>query len=72
MKALGPERLRDLQYFQGGEPVFTLDEAIDLQSFPDNVLDLYNAFRRGIQPFRLVLMGVGLIGLARLGRGARA
>lgn len=49
MKALGPDRLRDLQYFQGGEPVFTLDPAIDLQSFPDDVLDLYNAFRRGVQ-----------------------
>lgn len=49
MKALGPKRLRDLQYFQGGEPVFTLDPAIELKSFPDNVLDLYNAFRRGVQ-----------------------
>src|SRR5690606_25701 len=49
MRALGPDRLRDLQYFQGGEPVFTLDEAIDLQSFPEAVLDLYNAFRRGVR-----------------------
>ncbi len=49
VKALGPERLRDLQDFQGGEPVFTLDPAIDLDSFPDNVLDLYTAVRRGVQ-----------------------
>ncbi|MGE3188568.1 MAG: penicillin acylase family protein, partial [Vicinamibacterales bacterium] len=45
MKALGPEGLRELMYFQGGEPVFTLDPAIDLQTFPDDVLSLYDAFR---------------------------
>jgi penicillin amidase len=49
MKALGAERLRDLQYFQGGEPVFTLDPAVDLQAFPDNVLELYSAFRTGLK-----------------------
>ncbi|MGE3277525.1 MAG: penicillin acylase family protein [Vicinamibacterales bacterium] len=48
MKALGPERLRELMYFQGGEPVFTLDPAIDLASFPDDVLQLYDAFRTPI------------------------
>ena len=62
MKALGPEALRSLQYFQGGEPVFTLDASIDLAAFPDNVLGVYNAFRNPIQfrpedvapPFRAV------------------
>ena len=49
MQAIGPEALRSLQYFQGGEPVFTLDPAIDLAAFPDNVLNLYNAFRNPIQ-----------------------
>ena len=49
MKAISPEALRSLQYFQGGEPVFTLDPAIDPAAFPDNVLSLYNAFRSPIQ-----------------------
>jgi penicillin amidase len=48
MKAAGPEAVRELMYFQGGEPVFTPDPAIDLKSFPDNVLELYSAFREGI------------------------
>ena len=49
MKAIGPEALRSLLYFQGGEPVFRLDPAIDLAAFPDNVLGLYSAFRDPIQ-----------------------
>lgn len=49
LRALGPEKLRDLMYFQGGEPVFALDAAIDGRRFPDDALDLYTAFR---EPFR--------------------
>jgi penicillin G amidase len=49
MKAMGAEALRSLQYFQGGEPVFTLDPAINLAAFPDNVLSVYNAFRNPVQ-----------------------
>jgi penicillin amidase len=49
MQALGPGALRSLQYFQGGEPVFTLDPAIDLAAFPDNVLSLYSAFRNPVR-----------------------
>ncbi|MDP1570107.1 MAG: penicillin acylase family protein [Vicinamibacterales bacterium] len=49
MKALGADRLRELLYFQGGEPVFTLDPSIDLASFPDEVLELYQAFRSPIE-----------------------
>lgn len=45
MKAVGPHRVRELMYFQGGEPVFTPDPSIDLKTFPDNVLELYSAFR---------------------------
>ena len=60
MKAAGPEAVRDLMYFQGGTPVFTPDPAIDLKSFPDDVLALYRAFRGPIafeptdiaEPFR--------------------
>ena len=49
MKTLGLEALRSLQYFQGGDPAFTLDPAIDAAAFPDNVLDVYSAFRTPIQ-----------------------
>jgi penicillin amidase len=48
MKVASPEAVRDLLYFQGGEPVFTPDPAIDVKSFPDNVLELYSAFRESI------------------------
>jgi penicillin amidase len=48
MKAVGPEAVRDLMYFQGGEPVFTPDAALDLKSFPDNVLEVYSAYRDSI------------------------
>jgi penicillin G amidase len=49
MKAAGPAAVRELMYFQGGEPTFTPDPAIDLQTFPDNVLELYSAFRGSIE-----------------------
>jgi len=49
IKAIGLERTRDLLYFQGGDPRFELDAAIDPKTFPDNVLDLYTAFRASIQ-----------------------
>jgi penicillin amidase len=45
MKNASPDAVRELLYFQGGEPVFTPDPALDLQAFPDNVLELYSAFR---------------------------
>jgi penicillin amidase len=49
MKRAGVEAVRDLMYFQGGDPVFTPDPSIDLQTFPDNVLELYSAFRGSIE-----------------------
>ena len=48
MKRAGPEAVRDLMYFQGGDPVFTPDPSIDLKTFPDDVLELYSAFRGSI------------------------
>lgn len=45
MSAIGPARLRALVYFQGGEPVFTPDAALDLNAIPDNVLEVYDAFK---------------------------
>jgi penicillin amidase len=49
LKVLSPDALRELMYFQGGEPVFTPDAALDPKSFPDNVLDLYDAFRNPVE-----------------------
>ena len=48
MKRAGPDAVRELIYFQGGDPVFTPDPSIDLKTFPDNVLELYSAFRGSI------------------------
>jgi len=49
MQAGGPDAVRELMYFQGGEPVFTPDPAIDMQTFPANVLELYSAFRDTVE-----------------------
>ena len=49
IKAIGLDRTRELLYFQGGNPRFELDAAIDPGTFPDNVLELYTAFRAGIE-----------------------
>jgi penicillin amidase len=49
LKAMSPEALRELMYFQGGEPVFTPDAALDPKTFPDNVLELYSAFRNALE-----------------------
>lgn len=49
LKAMSPEALRELMYFQGGEPVFTPDAALDPKTFPDNVLELYSAFRNAVE-----------------------
>ena len=48
IKAIGIDQTRELLYFQGGDPRFELDAAIDLKTFPDEVLSLYNAYRAGI------------------------
>lgn len=45
MAAVGPAAVRELLYFQGGEPAFTPDAAIDPRRVPDNVLELYSSFR---------------------------
>ena len=49
IKAIGIDQTRALIYFQGGNPRFELDAAIDPKTFPDNVLELYTAFRTAIQ-----------------------
>jgi penicillin amidase len=48
MAASSPAVVRELLYFQGGEPVFTPDPALDPKALPANVLALYSAFRGGV------------------------
>jgi penicillin G amidase len=49
--AIGADKVRELGYFQGGEPVLTPDAALNLKAVPENVLELYDAFR---DPIRFV------------------
>jgi penicillin amidase len=46
VRVLGAAKVKDLQYFQGGDPNITPDGAIDLSLLSPSILDLYNAFRR--------------------------
>ncbi len=49
IKASSVEQVRDLMYFQGGNPRFILDPAIDPKTFPDEVLSIYSAFRESVR-----------------------
>src|SRR3989441_12089873 len=48
VRVLGAEKVKELQYFQGGDPNITPDPAIDLSLLNASILELYNAFRRPI------------------------
>lgn len=48
LKVATVDQVRELLYFQGGDPIFTLDSSIDVKVFPDNVLELYSAFRSAV------------------------
>jgi len=48
VRTLGADRVKDLMYFQGGDPNITPDPAIDLSLLDSSILELYNAFRRPI------------------------
>lgn len=49
IKATNIEQVRDLMTFQGGNPRFELDAAIDPKAFPDDVLAMYSAFRASVE-----------------------
>jgi penicillin amidase len=49
IKASSIDQVRDLMTFQGGDPRFELDPAIDVKAFPNDVLALYTAFRASVQ-----------------------
>src|SRR5262245_28316224 len=46
VRVLGAEKVKDIQYFQGGDPNITPDPSIDLSLITSSILELYNAFRR--------------------------
>jgi penicillin amidase len=48
VRVLGADKVKDLQYFQGGDPNITPDPAIDLSLLDPSILEVYNAFRRPI------------------------
>src|SRR4030095_1418211 len=41
VRVLGAEKVKDLQYFQGGDPDITPDPAIDLSLLNPSILELY-------------------------------
>jgi penicillin amidase len=45
---IGPENVKDLLWFHPKDPVIKLDTAIDGKLLFENILELYNAFRRSI------------------------
>ncbi len=46
VRVLGAEKVKELRYYQGGDPDITPDPAIDLSLLNDSILELYNTFRR--------------------------
>ncbi len=46
--AIGPEKVRELDWFRPGEPVLALDPVIDAARLEDDILHYYNAFRRPV------------------------
>ncbi len=49
IKAGGLAQVRELMNFQGGDPRFEVDAAIDPSTFPADVLAVYTAFRESIR-----------------------
>ena len=49
IKASSVDEVRDLMTFQGGNPRFEIDPAINPGLLPDNVLEVYSAFRESVQ-----------------------
>ncbi len=49
VRVLGPDGVKALSYFQGGDPLLKADPAVDLSLINTEILDLYNAFREPIR-----------------------
>ena len=48
VRAIGADRVKELSYFQGGDPNITPDPAIDLSLLDASILELYTTFRSPI------------------------
>jgi penicillin G amidase len=48
VRLLGADKVKELSYFQGGDPIIAPDPAIDLALVDSGILDLYTAFRKPI------------------------
>lgn len=46
--ALGPERVKELEWFHPNDPDLRIDPKINTDILDKDILDIYNAFRRGI------------------------
>ncbi len=73
VRALGVEKVKSLSFFQGGDPILTVDPAIDLSLINDEVLELYRAFRDPLrfQPQDIVAAYRGSDAVDRVTREAR-
>ena len=49
VRVLGPDRVKDLEYFQPANPKLDIDPSIDPTLLTRSVLDLYNSFREPIR-----------------------
>ena len=49
VRVLGPDRVKDLEYFQPANPKLDIDPSIDQTLLTPSVLDLYNAFREPLR-----------------------
>jgi penicillin amidase len=49
IRAIGPEKVKDIQHFQPANPNLEIDAAIDLSLLSNAILDLYHAFRNPLK-----------------------
>ena len=49
VRVMGADGVKDVEYFQGGDPVLTPDPAVDLSLINSSILELYHAFREPIR-----------------------
>jgi penicillin amidase len=47
--ALGPEQVKEISSFGPGDPVLTLDPAVDGEALSQDILGVYDAFRRSVR-----------------------
>lgn len=70
VRLLGADRVKELMYFQGGDPDVTVDRAIDASLLNSSILELYTAFRRPIAFGNAVVEEPTALASGRTERGA--